>query len=150
MEWRLRRTGMIRHLKAARSRMPVGRTAGVMRELGQQRSRRLSNQFPLPSSQSLKRRERRLRLSLRKKVIISYAVLFGAILTNIAPLPSSSTPLGAPQPTSRPRLVAKTTSSLRDSLSKTGTSGAKPAGAGPDPNQVWNRNRRMLLSSSRL
>lgn len=64
------------------------------------------------------------------------------ISPDLAPLPSSM-PLGAQPQTSRPRLVAKTTSSLRDSISKAGTSGAKPAGAGPDPNQVWNRNRRM-------
>ncbi|KNG88389.1 hypothetical protein ANOM_003327 [Aspergillus nomiae NRRL 13137] len=57
-----------------------------------------------------------------------------------APL-SSTTPLGVPLQSSRPRLVAKTTSSLRDSLSKTGTSAARPAGSGPDPNQVWNKNR---------
>ncbi|KAL7652966.1 hypothetical protein ACMYSQ_007708 [Aspergillus niger] len=54
---------------------------------------------------------------------------------------TSTTPLGTPPPTSRPRLVVKTTSSLRDSLSKMGTGAAKPGGAGPDPNQVWNRNR---------
>ncbi|KAE8145428.1 hypothetical protein BDV25DRAFT_164727 [Aspergillus avenaceus] len=57
-----------------------------------------------------------------------------------APL-SSTTPLGVPPQPSRPRLVAKTTSSLRDSLSKTGTGATRPGGAGPDPNQVWNRNR---------
>ncbi|KAB8076389.1 hypothetical protein BDV29DRAFT_170150 [Aspergillus leporis] len=57
-----------------------------------------------------------------------------------APL-SSTTPLGAPPQSSRPRLVAKSTSSLRDSLSKTGTSAARPGGSGPDPNQVWNKNR---------
>ncbi|KAJ5214876.1 hypothetical protein N7468_010555 [Penicillium chermesinum] len=54
---------------------------------------------------------------------------------------ASTTPLGTPQPSSRPRLVAKTTSGMRDSFSKTGASGAKPGGTGPDPNQVWNKNR---------
>ncbi|KAL6233667.1 hypothetical protein BDW75DRAFT_214503 [Aspergillus navahoensis] len=53
---------------------------------------------------------------------------------------SSGTPLGTPLQTPRPRLVAKTTSSLH-SLSKTGTSGTRPGGGGPDPSQVWNRNR---------
>ncbi|KAL4943896.1 hypothetical protein BDV06DRAFT_234146 [Aspergillus oleicola] len=53
---------------------------------------------------------------------------------------STGTPLGTPLQNPRPRLVAKTTSSLRDSLSKTGASGAR-LGGGPDPNQVWNRNR---------
>ncbi|KAE8354623.1 hypothetical protein BDV28DRAFT_130503 [Aspergillus coremiiformis] len=61
-------------------------------------------------------------------------------ITEKAPL-SSTTPLGVPLQSSRPRLVAKTTSSLRDSLSKTGMSAARPGGGGPDPNQVWNRNR---------
>ncbi|KAL4927367.1 uncharacterized protein BDV17DRAFT_266694 [Aspergillus undulatus] len=54
---------------------------------------------------------------------------------------SSGTPLGTPLQNPRPRLVAKTTSSLRDSLSKTGMGGARLGGGGPDPNQVWNRNR---------
>ncbi|RAL05119.1 uncharacterized protein BO80DRAFT_431651 [Aspergillus ibericus CBS 121593] len=53
----------------------------------------------------------------------------------------STTPLGTPPPSSRPRLVVKTTSSLRDSLSKLGAGAAKPGGTGPDPNQVWNKNR---------
>ncbi|RDW74678.1 uncharacterized protein DSM5745_07340 [Aspergillus mulundensis] len=52
---------------------------------------------------------------------------------------SSGTPLGTPLQNPRPRLVAKTTSSLH-SISKTGTSGAR-LGGGPDPSQVWNRNR---------
>ncbi|BAE57159.1 unnamed protein product [Aspergillus oryzae RIB40] len=63
-----------------------------------------------------------------------------AKISEKAPL-SSTTPLGVPLQSSRPRLVAKTTSSLRDSLSKTGTGAARPAGSGPDPNQVWNKNR---------
>lgn len=62
-------------------------------------------------------------------------------LTSTATL-SSTTPLGAPHHNPRPRLVAKSTSSIRDSFSKLGTSGVKP-GSGPDPNRVWNRNRRM-------
>ncbi|KAL4806423.1 hypothetical protein BDV18DRAFT_139461 [Aspergillus unguis] len=54
---------------------------------------------------------------------------------------STGTPLGTPLQNPRPRLVAKTTSSLRDSLAKTGASGARLGAGGPDPNQVWNRNR---------
>ncbi|KAJ5703710.1 hypothetical protein N7493_011635 [Penicillium malachiteum] len=54
---------------------------------------------------------------------------------------TSTTPLGTPQPSSRPRLVAKTTGGMRDSISKTGAGGAKAGGSGPDPNQVWNKNR---------
>ncbi|KAJ5674244.1 hypothetical protein N7462_009683 [Penicillium macrosclerotiorum] len=54
---------------------------------------------------------------------------------------TSTTPLGTPQPSSRPRLVAKTTAGMRDSFSKTGAGGGKADGSGPDPNQVWNKNR---------
>ncbi|KAI9369520.1 hypothetical protein BJX61DRAFT_549548 [Aspergillus egyptiacus] len=54
---------------------------------------------------------------------------------------SSGTTLGTAVQNPRPRLVAKTTSSLRDSLAKSGTSAARIGGGGPDPNQVWNRNR---------
>ncbi|PWY92892.1 hypothetical protein BO70DRAFT_367865 [Aspergillus heteromorphus CBS 117.55] len=54
---------------------------------------------------------------------------------------TSTTPLGTPPPTSRPRLVVKSTSSLRDSLSKTGMGAIRPGAGGPDPNQVWNKNR---------
>ncbi|CAG8921406.1 unnamed protein product [Penicillium salamii] len=54
---------------------------------------------------------------------------------------TSTTPLGTPQPSSRPRLVAKTTLGMRDSLSKNGAGGANSSGSGPDPNQVWNKNR---------
>ncbi|CAI7612556.1 unnamed protein product [Penicillium glandicola] len=56
-------------------------------------------------------------------------------------VPTSTTPLGTPPLSSRPRLVAKTTLGMRDSFSKTGAGGSKPGGSGPDPNQVWNKNR---------
>ncbi|CAG7936058.1 unnamed protein product [Penicillium nalgiovense] len=55
--------------------------------------------------------------------------------------PTSTTPLGTPQPSSRPRLVAKSAQGSRDSFSKAGAGGGKPGGSGPDPNQVWNKNR---------
>lgn len=55
--------------------------------------------------------------------------------------------MGTPQPTARPRLVPKSTAAMRDSLSKTGPGGARPGGSGPDPNQVWNKNRRMYISA---
>ncbi|RAH84737.1 hypothetical protein BO86DRAFT_229710 [Aspergillus japonicus CBS 114.51] len=58
-----------------------------------------------------------------------------------APSSTLTTPLGTPQQTSRPRLVVKSTSSLRDSLSKSGMSASKAGGSGPGPNQVWNKNR---------
>ncbi|KAL1962915.1 hypothetical protein VTN77DRAFT_9093 [Rasamsonia byssochlamydoides] len=54
---------------------------------------------------------------------------------------SSSSSSASPQPSTRPRLVAKTTSGLRDSASKPITTGLKSAGTGPDPSQVWNKNR---------
>ncbi|KAJ5489493.1 hypothetical protein N7539_004383 [Penicillium diatomitis] len=54
---------------------------------------------------------------------------------------TSTTPLGTPQPTSRPRLVAKTTTGMRDSFAKSGAGGGRPGATGPDPNQVWNKNR---------
>lgn len=56
--------------------------------------------------------------------------------------PASTTPLGTPQPSARPRLVAKTTAGMRDPFSKTSATGAKPGASGPDPNQVWNKNKR--------
>ncbi|KAJ5101556.1 hypothetical protein NUU61_003778 [Penicillium alfredii] len=54
---------------------------------------------------------------------------------------TSTTPLGTPQPSSRPRLVAKPTAGMRDAFSKTGPGGSNPTGTGPDPSQVWNKNR---------
>ncbi|KAJ5298782.1 uncharacterized protein N7443_006902 [Penicillium atrosanguineum] len=67
---------------------------------------------------------------------------FGYISDMQKSVPSiPTTPMGTPQPTARPRLVPKSTSAMRDSLSKTGPGGAKLGGSGPDPNQVWNKNR---------
>ncbi|WEW57774.1 hypothetical protein PRK78_003241 [Emydomyces testavorans] len=57
------------------------------------------------------------------------------------PFATSNTMTAPAQQTSRPRLVAKTTSSLRDSTPRSlGGSGRTGSGA-PDPNQVWNKNR---------
>ena len=56
----------------------------------------------------------------------------------------------SPQPSgtlaSRPRLVAKSASGLRDSTPRASivSNGGKPGGA-PDANAVWNKNRRMCL-----
>ncbi|KAL1875566.1 hypothetical protein Plec18167_005502 [Paecilomyces lecythidis] len=64
----------------------------------------------------------------------------GSVLTSkIVSEKASPSPSTTPQSTSRPRLVAKTTSSLRDS-SRTPGAGAGGA-SGPDPNQVWNKNK---------
>ena len=42
----------------------------------------------------------------------------------------------------RPRLVAKPASATRNSIPKALVMGSKVGkGTGPDPNQVWNRNR---------
>lgn len=46
-------------------------------------------------------------------------------------------------PAPRPRLVAKSGSGLRDAMPKAKNSTNNMGrGSGPDPNQVWNRNRR--------
>src|SRR5690606_10899269 len=44
----------------------------------------------------------------------------------------------------RPRLVAKAGVGSRDSAPRSGANGGKP-GAAPDPNTVWNKNRRKFL-----
>lgn len=60
-----------------------------------------------------------------------------ATSTTLVPGPSNAA-------ISRPRLVAKTGSGLRDSTPRNSTSanGGKP-GAAPDASAVWNKNRRM-------
>ncbi|KAJ9149061.1 hypothetical protein NKR23_g4607 [Pleurostoma richardsiae] len=52
---------------------------------------------------------------------------------------TSTTPTGSPSLTARPRLVAKSGSSLRDSSRTPGANGK--AGSVPDGNVVWNKNR---------
>ncbi|EGD98032.1 hypothetical protein TESG_05424 [Trichophyton tonsurans CBS 112818] len=52
------------------------------------------------------------------------------------PPSSTSTPLS-----SRPRLVAKSGSGLRDSSPRTSTAGSKNVSGAPDANLVWNKNR---------
>ncbi|KAK2853302.1 hypothetical protein FQN49_005202, partial [Arthroderma sp. PD_2] len=52
------------------------------------------------------------------------------------PPSSTSTPLS-----SRPRLVAKSGSGLRDSSPRTSTVGSKTVAGAPDANLVWNKNR---------
>ncbi|KAL2376323.1 hypothetical protein RJZ90_007593 [Blastomyces dermatitidis] len=52
---------------------------------------------------------------------------------------ASSTP-SVSQP-AKPRLVAKSTGGLRDSTPKLTGIGSKSGNGGPDPNQVWNKNR---------
>lgn len=55
------------------------------------------------------------------------------------------------QPAPRPRLVAKTASGQRASAPKPAHAAYKNGkGTGPDPLQVWNRNRRMQKSPSCL
>jgi len=48
-------------------------------------------------------------------------------------------------PTPRPRLVAKTASGTKASVPKSSHFGSRHGGSGPDPMQVWNRNRGMLF-----
>lgn len=58
----------------------------------------------------------------------------------------ASTSGNATPPAPRPRLVAKPLSGQQASAPKTLGSGNKNGSAsGPDPNQVWNRNRRMTF-----
>lgn len=134
--------GMTRPLKVAQNLMPVGRIVGAKVVPGHRRSLLCSSPFPLPNSRFPKPPVHPRHPRVRIKVFGFRGYFPRTNLTHLAPLPSV-TPMGIPQPTSRPRLVAKTTSGLRDSISKAGTGGAKLAGTGPDPNQVWNRNRRM-------
>ncbi|KAL2221633.1 hypothetical protein M432DRAFT_629883 [Thermoascus aurantiacus ATCC 26904] len=54
---------------------------------------------------------------------------------------SATTLSSTPPQSSRPRLVAKSTSGLRDSASKATLTGVKSGGTAPDPSQVWNKNR---------
>jgi hypothetical protein len=59
-----------------------------------------------------------------------------------APGGLSSTAAGSVALSARPRLVAKTGSGIRDSLSRSsGANGGRPAGV-PDPSVVWNKNKR--------
>ncbi|KAG5292165.1 hypothetical protein I7I48_04179 [Histoplasma ohiense] len=53
---------------------------------------------------------------------------------------ASSTPSISQQP-AKPRLVAKSTGGLRDLTPKPTGIGNKSGNGGPDPNQVWNKNR---------
>ncbi|PGH02966.1 hypothetical protein AJ79_07503 [Helicocarpus griseus UAMH5409] len=59
---------------------------------------------------------------------------------NKTPFSSASSTPSISQP-AKPRLVAKTTGGLRDSGTKSSAIGSKIGGSGPDPNQVWNKNR---------
>lgn len=54
--------------------------------------------------------------------------------------PSTQLPQSAVVP-NRPRLIAKTGSGSRDSITGSAANGGKPATA-PDPTTVWNKNRR--------
>ncbi|EEH49322.2 uncharacterized protein PADG_05401 [Paracoccidioides brasiliensis Pb18] len=56
------------------------------------------------------------------------------------PFSSASSTPSVSQPT-KPRLVAKATGGLRDSAPKSTGIGTKSGNGGPDPNQVWNKNR---------
>ncbi|KAM5445658.1 hypothetical protein MaudCBS49596_007304 [Microsporum audouinii] len=57
------------------------------------------------------------------------------------PPSSTSTPLS-----SRPRLVAKSGSGLRDSSPRTSTAGNKNVSGAPDANLVWNKNRHLYTA----
>ncbi|MCJ1477699.1 hypothetical protein MMC13_006372 [Lambiella insularis] len=78
----------------------------------------------------------------------SFLAKAGTALTPTAKSPGDKAngltgqPSPAMQSAPRPRLVAKPASGHRNAVPKALTMGAKAGkGAGPDPNQVWNRNR---------
>lgn len=58
------------------------------------------------------------------------------------PASTSSSSATTLQQTSRPRLVAKSAGGLRESTPKPANVASKNGSGGPDPNQVWNKNRR--------
>lgn len=63
-----------------------------------------------------------------------------------APGTPSVQPSQSAATSNRPRLIAKTGSGSRDSIPRFAANGGKPATA-PDPNTVWNKNRRRSLSN---
>lgn len=69
--------------------------------------------------------------------ILSFMQYADPILATLSVTPSHA----SPQPSTRPRLVAKTTSGLGSS-SKHAAAGLKGPSGGPDASQVWNKNRR--------
>lgn len=79
---------------------------------------------------------------------VSMRVVLNCILGVASP--SSPVP-GSAASATRPRLVAKTLSSSRSAAPKALNASFKQTGAdGPDPNQVWNRNRGSLDSKLQL
>jgi hypothetical protein len=68
---------------------------------------------------------------------------FADVMTDWSSATLSTAPTSAsPQPSTRPRLVAKTASGLKDYSSKSIPTGVKNAAGSPGPSQVWNKNRR--------
>lgn len=63
----------------------------------------------------------------------------------------ASAPSAAAASSARPRLVAKTGSGLGNSFARSaaGANGGRPAAA-PDPNAVWNKNRRKKVQPTRV
>ena len=66
-----------------------------------------------------------------KSSVLTCSVMSATATTTAAPLP-------------RPRLVAKSASGHQASAPKSAGSGFKNGGSGPDPMQVWNKNRGMV------
>ena len=71
-----------------------------------------------------------------------------SFLTKLLGVASPSSPApGSTISATRPRLVAKTLSSSRSAAPKSLNSGSQKSGTdGPDPNQVWNRNRGLPIT----
>jgi hypothetical protein len=70
------------------------------------------------------------------------------MLTMIASFSSANSSGASLQQGSRPRLVAKSASGLRDSAPKSKNGGNRGGPGGPDPIQVWNKNRRKPLTTT--
>lgn len=89
-------------------------------------------------------------VSVNKKFLATKGPAPAALLKAGDAVPGTTTaqPGASASATLRPRLVAKTGNSLRDSAPRTSASanGGK-AGAAPDASAVWNKNRRMFYFS---
>lgn len=134
--------------REAQNQIPVEQMAGIIHAEVLPKSQRLLSLSRSQSSQfrrlqeQLRRQRLAIKVSSQSKLRICGWNLIYAAST------SSTTLSSAPPQSSRPRLVAKTTSGLRDSAAKAAASGAKTGGTAPDPSQVWNKNRRRCKDCS--
>lgn len=111
----------------------------------QSRSPRPSSLYQLRSI-FLQRQRFPHRPKLGRKVFSCGAIPW-TLLTPRKTAPISQTSVPA-QPTAKPRLVAKSGSGVGSALGRSSLSKLNGAGTGPDPNMVWNKNRRMLCAKA--